>query len=212
MALEKLMIQNTDTKDEIKALFNPNQYQIVKETNWCDIDQNGKDIPDAQFTSGQRRELDVELFFDTYSLEKKVNVKTYVDELEKLMLIDVEKHRPPILLVSWGKKALNFRCILTSLTQKYTMFLNTGMPVRATLNAKFKEVDIVKDSKASQGEKQSPDHTKMRVFKEGDSLQMIANREYEDPRMWKVLADHNDIENPLDIKAGTVIEVPPIEE
>ena len=204
MALEKLLIQNTDTKEELKALFNPKEYSITKTTNWEETKQVGQDSPDKQFTGGEGRTLTIELFFDTYSLKKKTNVKEYIDKLETLMLLDVEKHRPPILLVSWGKKALNFQCVLTNLTQKYTMFLSTGMPVRATADVIFKEYT------SNVKEKQSPDHTKVRIFKSGDSLQMLAYLEYEDINLWKILAEHNNIDDPMNIKAGTIIEIPPI--
>ena len=90
-------------------------------------------------------------------------------------------------------------------------FLNDGTPVRAVVNVVFREIDPdQKGSLVSEGEKQSPDHTKVRVFKAGDTLQNLAHHEYEDSTLWKVLAQYNDIEDPINIEPGTVIEIPPI--
>jgi hypothetical protein len=209
MALSKVTITNVDTKEKIVALFNPKEYSISKSTSWVSNDQHGRDMPEVHFTIGQRRELSMELFFDTYATKK--NVKEHVKKIEELMLINVEKHRPPIVLVSWGENALNFQCVLEQMEQRYTMFTNEGTPVRAIVNVTFREIDPNQNgSLVSGGEKESPDHTKIRVIREGDSLQHLAYLEYEDPALWKILATTNDIEDPLNIKAGTIIQVPPL--
>ena len=209
MELSKVSITNIDTRTTVKALFNPKEYSISKSTEWTNYNQKGRDMPEAHFNTGQRRELKMELFFDTYA--EKENVKEYVKKIEKLMLIDVEKHRPPIVLVAWGKNALNFQCVLEQMEQRYTMFLNDGTPVRAIINVTFKEIDPNQDGAlVAEGEKQSPDHTKLKIFKSGDTLQSLSAFEYEDSSLWKVLAEHNDIEDPLNIKPGTIIEVPPL--
>lgn len=209
MALSKVSITNVDNKEKVVALFNPKEYSISKSTNWKNLDTQGRDMPDVQFTTGQRRELSMELFFDTYDTKK--NVKEYVQKIEKLMLIDVEKHRPPIVLVSWGENALNFQCVLEQMEQRYTMFTNDGTPVRAIINVTFREIDPNQNgSLVSEGEKESPDHTKVRVIRDGDTLQHLAHLEYEDSALWKILATTNDIEDPLNIPAGTIIQVPPL--
>ena len=211
MGLEKVTILDTDSGRHLRALFNPKEYSISKTTNWATYDEQGKDFPDSHFTIGGRRELKMELFFDTY--DTKRNVREYVKKIEKLMLIDVELHRPPILLVSWGKNALNFKCVLEQMEQRYTMFLDDGTPVRAVVDVLFREIDPNQQgSLTSDGEKQSPDHTKIRIFKKGDSLQNMAYREYEDPSKWKILAEVNKILDPTNIKPGTKIVVPPIVE
>lgn len=211
MALSKVNITNVDNKETVKALFNPKEYSISKSTNWTSYNQKGRDMPEAHFDSGERRELSMELFFDTYSSKDKENVKEYVKKIEKLMLMDVEKHRPPIVLVSWGKNALNFQCVLEQMEQRYTMFLEDGTPVRAMVNVTFREIDLKgKSGIAAEGEKQSPDHTKAKVFKAGDTLQSWSAFEYDDPALWKILAEHNNIEDPLNISPGTVLEVPPL--
>ena len=209
MEFLKVTITNVDEPKSIHALFNPKEYSISKQTTWVNHEQYGKDMPDAQFTIGQRRELSMELFFDTYA--DRTNVKEYVQQIEDLMLIDHHKHRPPILLVSWGNSKLNFKCVLEQMEQRYTMFMKDGTPVRAIINVVFKEIDPAqKGAIVKKGELESPDHTKVKIFKEGESLQDLAYFEYDDPSLWKIIAEHNSVDDPTNIKSGTKIEIPPL--
>ena len=53
-----------------------------------------------------------------------------VVELKKNATADDKKNaRPPVILFVWGR--FSFQGVVTSLTQKYTMFLSDGTPVRA---------------------------------------------------------------------------------
>jgi nucleoid-associated protein YgaU len=46
----------------------------------------------------------------------------------------------------------------------------------------------------------------------GDSLPSIVWREYGDPTIWRVLAEANDIDDPLRLRAGTTLMLPAAEE
>jgi len=130
------------------------------------------------------------------------------------MEIDPILHAPPICEFTWGPplgtpQGIQFAGIIDKLTQRFTYFLDDGTPVRATLNVTFKEYKTVKQQIA-EIDKQSPDRTKLRVFKEGDSLWVLANAEYVDPGMWRVIANHNRLENPRIIAPGSTLELPPL--
>jgi len=47
-----------------------------------------------------------------------------------------------------------------------------------------------------------------RTVVEGDTLASIAYEEYRDPNKWRALAEANDIDDPMRVKAGTVLIVP----
>jgi nucleoid-associated protein YgaU len=128
------------------------------------------------------------------------------------MEIDAELHAPPICEFIWGPaigtpKGFQFKGIIEKVTQRFTYFLDDGTPVRATLNVTFKEYKTVKDQLDHIG-RESSDRTKHRVFKEGDSLWFLANSEYGDPALWRVIADQNSLENPRIIAPGTELELP----
>lgn len=78
----------------------------------------------------------MELFFDTY--EQRTDVRELTGKIEKLALVHQELHRPPTVLVTWGT-GLAFKCVLESFSLRFTLFLDDGTPVRAVMNAVFKE-------------------------------------------------------------------------
>ena len=58
----------------------------------------------------------------------------------------------------------------------------------------------------------STDKTRVRAIKAGDRLPVIAAEVYGDPRLWRLIAEANDIDDPLRFPApedvGRVILVP----
>ena len=87
-------------------------------------------------------------------------------------------HRPPVVKFAWG--GLSFRCLVERVSGRFTLFLDSGVPVRATLTVALKEYVDPKDApKGSPTE--SADHTKTYVVGVGDTLSSIAAAEYGDP-------------------------------
>lgn len=210
--LQKLKIYNGDSSGKevlFEAPYNPTELSFSRKANWKQKEVSGQDTPRYEFISVDGDTLDLELFLDTTSEPTKDLYSTYVSKLNKLILIDNEKHRPNFLKVVWGENVL-IHCYLESVDYSFNMFNKSGKAIRGTAKLKFVEAyksdgDV---SKVKMGEKQSPDHTKVRVLRRGDSLQSIAYHEYEDVAMWKTLAEHNNIEDPMNIPIGTTIEVP----
>ena len=205
MALEKATITNVDTNDEIEVLFNPKEYVIEKKTPWSEINVFGMDSPPVQFTMGERKRLSMELFFDTS--EEKNDVRDYTTKIEELMLVNAQEHRPPILRFSWG--SLSFDCVLEDLVQRFTLFSNDGTPLRAICKVVFKEYATAA-TQLSNTRRESADHTKRMALREGETLSSLAAREYNDSSKWRVIADANNIDDPENISAGTIVELPPL--
>ncbi len=205
MALEKAVIVNADTNDEIEVLFNPKEYVIEKKTPWSEINVFGLDSPPVQFTMGERKRLSMELFFDTS--EEKTDVRDYTAKIEELMLVNAQEHRPPILRFSWG--SLSFDCVLEDLVQRFTLFTNDGTPLRAICKVVFKEYATAA-TQLSGTRRESADHTKRMTLRDGETLSSLAAREYNDCSKWRVIADANNIDDPENISAGTIVELPPL--
>ncbi len=205
MALEKATITNLDTNEEIKVLFNPKEYVVEKKTPWKEHQIQGLDSPAVEFTTGERKKLSMELFFDTS--EERTDVRNYTKKIEELMMVNADQHRPPLCLFSWGK--LKFKCVLEDMVARFTMFLNDGTPVRATLKVLFKEYSTAY-SQMQEKPRHSADHTKRRTIKQGENLTTIAAQEYDDPNKWRVIADANGIDDPMNIKPGRRLKIPPL--
>ncbi len=205
MALEKAIISNLDTGEDIEVLFNPKEYVIEKKTPWSEVNVFGMDSPPVQFTIGERKRLSMELFFDTS--EEKTDVREYTNKIENLMLVNAQEHRPPLLRFSWGN--LSFDCVLEDLVQRFTLFGNDGTPLRAILKTVFKEYATAA-TQLSNTRRESADHTKRLVVREGETLSSLSAREYNDAGKWRVIAEANNIDDPENLSSGTIVELPPL--
>jgi hypothetical protein len=207
--LAKLNITPLDGKNanvSIAALFNPKEYAISKSVPWNPQASSGLDAPEMQFTTGQGETLQLELFFDTY--ESGLPVKLYTDRLHQLALIDTSLHRPPMVLVSWG--ALKFKGVIESINHRFTMFLEGGTPVRATVAITLREARSATEQATENRGNESPDHAKLHAVRRGETLQSIAGKEYDDPNEWRRIADANGIDDPFNLEPGLKLMIPPI--
>jgi nucleoid-associated protein YgaU len=193
--------KDTEIK-QIKVLFNPEKYSLEKSAAW---EEKGSKKT-LEFVGISRKSFAIELFYDTYEAGK--DVRDYTNEIVQLMDPTVEykgKKVPPVCVFSWG--GFSFRGIVEKVTQNFSLFLNSGIPVRAVLTVGFKQFNYP----AEQARGMPPgDPTKIRIVKDGETLNAIAAREYGDPGLWRVIADANKelIKNPRVLAAGTALVIP----
>jgi len=219
MALEKLKIL-VEKKgavlvfqpgNAITALFNPEKLVFNKIVNWKRQSAAQRDVPELQFTNAQPRTLKIDLIFDTYDSPdaNKEDVRTYTKKILHIATVEKhgDKHRPPVCRLSWGATGVFFQGVLENLEQQFILFMEDGTPVRAKSNCTFKEWRTNYDDLNRQ-DTQSSDIAKARVVKRGDTLSSIAAEEYRDPRLWRPIAEKNDMDDPIDLIPGTVLLVP----
>jgi nucleoid-associated protein YgaU len=199
-----------DDSSRFAVMFNPDELSFSKSANWASKEAKGRDVPELQFTKGEPRTLTIKLFFDTYDTPdpQKDDVRKFTDRV--LHLTTVEKHgdthRPPVLKLSWGGTR-EFKCVLERLEQKYTLFMEDGTPVRATLTCTFKEWRTNTEDQRIQAT-MSADIAKSRVVRRGDTLSGLAADEYLDPGLWRPIAVANHIDDPLRLLPGSRVVVP----
>lgn len=200
---------------ELEFQFNPSAIMIEKHALKAKQGAKGSDAnkPDDQASEPWKIHIK-DIVFDTY--EERDNVKKkYVDVLERFAGYYSETHKTPGLLFVWGEfmsksdEKNQFTCKLEKLDCTYTMFLNNGCPVRCKINITLVE-DTEHKKQRMKKPMQSPDHAKFRVVRRGDTLQSIAWEEYRNPGEWRRIADYNNIDDPLNIRPGTKLLVPPI--
>jgi Contractile injection system tube protein/LysM domain len=209
--LEKLRIKNEDSGEEFAVLFNPTEYSIEDASKWTDQDRMGQK-PELHYTGGERKKLTMELFFDTY--ENGSDVREHTSKLAALLVFNREAHRPPKVTLNWGQGApggphadFPFTGVLESLKQQFVLFLGDGTPVRAKLAVVFLEFTLPEEE-LQENEPNSPDHTKAYVVKQGDTVSGIAGLFYRDPRLWRPIAERNNVVNPRELLAGQVLTIP----
>lgn len=216
MALEKLKILvetsssplRFDEANPIVALFNPNQITIVKTANWQVLPANQRDTPASQFTHGEPATLTVDLFFDTF--EKRIDVRrNHTSRIAELMTVERHGnfHRPPICQLAWGSLGVFFQGVLQNLNQRFTLFLEDGTPVRATLTCTFREWRSGEEEERRQN-RQSADVAKTHTVKRGDTLSSIASQHYSDPALWRPIAETNHIDDPRALRPGVILAIP----
>ncbi|RAV11466.1 LysM peptidoglycan-binding domain-containing protein [Paenibacillus contaminans] len=209
MALEKALIQPLDEMgapkgEPVKVLFNPTEYSIEKANQYQSVTIPGRSVPATQFTSGNAQTLSMDLFFDSY--EQGEDVRTYTGKVVSLLDIDQRLHAPPVCKFVWGK--LQFVGVIEKVSQKFTMFLGTGIPVRATLNVSFKEYKPIIEQIA---ENAPFDQIRQVTVKSGTTLAAVAEQQYGDASKWRDIAKASGITNPRKLPPGQQISIPPVE-
>jgi nucleoid-associated protein YgaU len=216
--LVKAVIMNVDAGDRVECLFNPKEYTFAKKNTWEKKKVTGANVPQLTFSGGQPATLQMDLFFDTYAQstdgQAKDVRKEYTDKIWKLMMVDDKlkdqknkKGRPPTVRFQWGS-AWSFNAVISSIQQKFTLFLSDGTPVRATLTVAFEQV---KDE--AQLAPQNPTSggiggERFWTVVEGDTLTWIAYKEYGDATRWRAIADANHLESVRQLRPGTTLVIP----
>jgi hypothetical protein len=214
MALEWAVLTNLDTGNRIEVLFNPNEYSLNKDNNFAQAAVPGLSTPLLQFVHGNLRTLELELQFDSFEEHKHLSrtvadahsdVRRMTQKVVDLMAINPETHAPPVVLFSWG--GLNFTGVLSRVNQRFTMFLESGIPVRARLQVTFQEWKTARQE-AKEVRRQTADYTRRHRLAQGETLAQVAAAFYSDPTLWRPIAIANDIDDPRRLEVARELTVP----
>jgi nucleoid-associated protein YgaU len=222
-ALAQATLRVTDgepTRTSLKFYYNPSEYTITKGSQWEPGKSKGsrsaKAAAPPEYKSTNPQTIQLEIFFDDWEAGKG----TIADDIATLLdwttptsaSYAKKKPRPPLLAFDWGNNPAlaNFQGYLKTVTAKYTLFDDKGMPIRATANITLDEVpkQTSKQNPTSGGREGYRSH----ILREGDSLASISYAEYGDPSIWRGLATYNHIDDPLRVATGTSLLVPEIGE
>lgn len=221
--MEKAIIYPLDKNDKvvdskkIEVMFNPKELTISRQNSWTQKESPKLNVPKIDFGGGGMVTLQMQLFFDTW-VGKETNKedvgKKYTRKLYELMDVDDnlkddknQKARPPSVRFQWGKN-LVFDAVITSLSQRFTLFTGEGTPVRAIVDITFSQA---KDPHFYP--KQNPTSggiggERIRTVRDGDTLSLIAYEEYNNPSQWRRIADANRLTQVRRLTAGTRLLIP----
>ena len=195
--------------DHIKFPFNPKEWVITHAAEWK-TETTKKGTPPPEFKGPKPASASVEMFLDETD-RPAGDISTTVAKLRTLVApepgsVSGNKPSAPHVLFEWGK-AIRFKGYVDSVAVKYTLFRGNGTPIRGTVTLAMKEFP---ESKPKQNPTSGslPGHRTHRVVA-GDTLASIAYTEYGDPTLWRHLAEANGIDDPLRVRDGAVIRVPP---
>lgn len=206
--------------EAFKVLFNPNSYSVSKAVTWTalgagsagrTLTDRAVNAPTLTFGGGGSRSLTLELFYDVTEAINGVptdDVRQETNRMVALTRIDKDLQRPPAVEVSWGaappaNSDFPFTGVLSNLVQRFTLFSSDGKPLRATLTVTLIEfLDPELDRRQT-----DPEFTTRRIQR-GDTLSSIAAETYRDPTLWRVIAEANQIDDPLHLVVGRTLAIP----
>lgn len=201
--------------DLIPFQYNPDSYKMRGSASFPSTPvPSAPNAPPTQFRGTQPRQISIEVFLDAEGFPPRD-----VEEDVKKLFACLTPHpstrqgapSPPVVMFGWGASPMPaFKAVLTSLDVTFNRFGITGKASRATCQISAKEfLDAVQGTNPTSG---AIDARSTHVVISGESLPLIAFREYRDPNLWRAIAEVNGIDDPMRIRSGTRLLIPSVEE
>jgi hypothetical protein len=205
MALAKAKLWNVSVNPPVatEVKFNPTDYGIDRGAYYAELDVPGLKTPILQFVRGEAQMLSLSLFLD--GSDARGSVQEALQALRQFICINGQLHAPPVCLFEWGE--VQFQGVVTSLKEKFSLFDSDGKVVRATVTLSLKSYEAV-EVQIRDIKRESPDRTRVRTLRDGETLAQLANEAYGDPRLWRVIATQNDVDRPRFLTTGDTLRIP----
>jgi hypothetical protein len=201
--------------ERVTFAYNPKELSVNKSAEWQRKPSKGAwKAATPEYQGPSPRTLSVELFLDGYEAGQDVShdIETLYSCCQPTMLsIFTMKPSPPWVIFGWGSNT-HLTAVVKSVAVKLTMFGSDGTPLRATCTVTMEEVVPDWFWFAQNPTSGSLHSLRTHVVIEGDSLPSVAYKEYGNAGWWRPLALANDVDDPLDLVAGTRLLVPDIDE
>ena len=195
------------------CMFNPDTFTIEHSVRYNNDQANGQSATDGTFICIPPKQFSLEFVIDATGVSSDLDIPAIPIPLQVLLFnkttldIDGDIHRPNYLIVQFG--TFICECYLVSSRITYTLFDESGIPLRAKINATFKE-RVSSVINAALGMLSSPDLTHTKLVNEGDLLPLMVFREYRTQDYYLQVARINKLKNFRQLEPGTTINFPPI--
>jgi hypothetical protein len=199
-----------DGGDTIQCAFNPESYTITKTNIWTYKPNQSKDYPDPEFGGGLPMVFHLSLLLDTSLQGPDQSIKDQANALMAAM--HGKGSAPKFVTFSWGANTLPKAAPL-SISIQYALFRPNGDPMRA-----FVELELAQADKTNpEGQAQNPTTRgtaglRTHIVQDGDSLHSIAYESYGDATRWRMIAQANDIDDPLRLRRGASLTIPRLDQ
>lgn len=204
-----LTLRDSD-EPPLHCQFNPSEYTVTKSATWTRRAVWGAlSAPIPEFVGTNAATMTVELFFDERQ-EEATGVSESVNRLlswtqPSPRSIDRQAPCPPVVAFEWGGTAL-FDAYLSSASARYVLFRRDGTPIRAHVTLRLEELPVVlPGTNPTSGSDTLVRNVTVRT---GESLPLIAFREYGRADDWRAIAEASDIDDPARLAAGSALVIP----
>jgi hypothetical protein len=120
-----------------------------------------------------------------------------------------DTHRAGYLMLTWGNTLEAKRCVMNDASITYELFDASGEPLRAKISCSFTEFTDEELARAI-SQTSSPDLTHTRTVRQGDTLPIMCERIYGDPKLYLQVAKFNKLSNYRRLVPGQKIYFPPL--
>ena len=212
-----------ETGEDFTVMYNPNTFSQNYRSVWVEETPQGGTAETQSYRRLKSDSVSFDFLFDgtgvsgvgntAIELNPAVGEVGYVQEQINEFLVITQglngsTHEPNFLQLSWG--TFIFNGVLESATVTYKLFHSSGAPLRANINASFKQ-SVSRTEQAATARLQSPDLTHFKIVKKGETLPLIAKNIYGDSKYYLEIARVNNLNNFRKLKAGQQLVLPPID-
>jgi predicted Zn-dependent protease len=211
---EKAFLKFERSNEPLECLFNPETISITKSNKWEANSSPGQAVPTLQFKGQSSGAMNFDLIFDTTDTGQPVT--NYTNKLLSYMEIDPNlpgtnensnNGRPPFVVFHWGR-LFSFPAVIESADVTFQYFSSSGIPLRASVKLKLTQYQQSRAFTRQNPTSGTPAPHRVHRVQPGETLDRISARYYGDSTRWRLLANANGIEDPLAIRAGSLLTVP----
>ncbi len=204
-------LTNCITNDVVSFMFNPFEYTITKTASYDVTTVTGQNMGEVSFKSGAPITISLTLYFDSLDSQTSPtathkNVRDYTELLWHMIYVDEDtreedlKGKPPKVEFEWGE--VYFVGVVTKVSEKLTLFSETGTPLRAEVTVDLQQHDDEILTAAQAQPEWKTTAPKTSTFNAGTRLDLI-NMTSGTSAAMREIAEANNIDNPLNIPNGT---------
>lgn len=200
-------------KNDVPVQFNPATLRVT----YTNSNKGGKQPggSSTQYVGESSTKLAVELLFDTTETGDDVRAATekltfFINARKENQQNDSDSHRvPPGVSFRWG--SFIFNGLVDSIDETLDYFSEEGVPLRATISLSISRqmAEFLSQATTAGGGGGAPEQVRIKPLQsvpKGKTLQAAAGQSGKSAD-WKSIAAANNIDDPLRLKAGALIDM-----
>jgi hypothetical protein len=203
----------------LECWFNPTTLSVRRGAEWKKKKTATGTPPKPDYRGGGGDTITLNLLLHAEDDRTGSDVQTNINDLLDLAdaTIDagtMDQKRPPTVTLHWGK-FVSCLCVTASVDVTVELFDVDGTPLRAIVNlalTQFQPAAGLGASKWTNPTTRASLRRRMHAVRPGDNVHLIANAHLRDPAKWRAVAEFNELDDPLRIRAGDLLVVPMEEE
>ena len=204
----------TEDGTKIPCLFNPAELHLNQTNGWAADAMPGSGVGTLRYLGAQSGTVSLSLFFDT--TDTGLPVTDYTKKIVGLMEVDsslpgssprTNNARPPWVQFHWGDFR-TFKAVVSHLSLSFEYFSPTGIPLRARATMGLVQYEQDHTFGPQNPTSGTPRPHRVHQVRPGETLDRIAALHLGKSTAWRLIAEENGIEDPLDLRPGRLLSIP----